>query len=488
MEGGRALRREKAGMTTFSEYDRYDGLGLAELVRRGEVTPRDLLFAAIERIDALDPKINAVVCQLFDKAREQVIAGLPEGPFHGVPFLLKDLYANYAGTPNGNGSRGLGGVVAEFDNELVARFRRAGLLILGKTNSPELGLSVSTEPLANGPTRNPWDLARTAGGSSGGAAAAVAAGMVPLAHGSDGGGSIRIPASACGLFGLKPTRARNPMGPDVGEGWAGLAAHHVITRSVRDSAAMLDATSGAAPGDPYCAPAPARPFLDEVGGDPGRLRIAWCAETGAGEPAHEDCRAALARFLAIAADQGHETEEASPAIHYDELRSALLTVIECHTAETLDLGHPLEQRALREDEVEAVTWLFAEAGRRHSPTDYIRAVNWIHEVGRKLAGFFERFDLYATPTLAQPPVPLGTIDMAKGDLEGFVDAAAAFSPFTALFNISGQPAASIPLHWNREGLPIGVQLAARFGEEATLIRVASRLEQAAPWFDRRPQL
>ena len=474
-------------MTTFDDYEDYDALGLAELVRRGEVGPRDLLFAAIERIDARDPAINAIVQPLFDKAREQVIAGLPEGPFHGVPFLLKDLYVFYPGAPCENGSRLHRGWTVDWESEIVTRYRRAGLVIVGKASTSELGISVSTETAVHGATRNPWSRDRTAGGSSGGSAAAVAAGYVPMAHASDGGGSIRIPASCCGLFGLKPSRGRMTHAPAAGEGWAGLATAHVVSRSVRDSAALLDATCGPAPGDPYTAPPPTRAYLEEVGAEPGSLRIAMTREAPFGVSVHEDCREAVERAARTLEDLGHHVEEAAPDFDEDAMRGALLTVVASNMTDTLDRGNPAEQRPAREDDVERVNWAFAERGRSHSAVDYLRAVYEIHRTGRDVAGFFETYDLFLTPTLAEPPVPLGTI-RTDGDLDSYNARVRDFTPFTPLFNITGQPAASIPLHWNAAGLPIGIQLAARYGDEATLFRVASQLEAAAPWFDRRPAL
>ncbi len=476
-------------MASFAEYQDYDGLGLAALIRAREVSAEEVLEAAIERVEAQNPTIGAVVHCLYDEARLVIRGGVGDGLFAGVPYFLKDLYTFYKGAPLGNGSRLFDGTIAPFDDEMVQRTRRAGLVVFGKTNTSELGLSVSTEPAVYGPTRNPWDLERTAGGSSGGAAAAVAAGMVPLAQASDGGGSIRIPASACGLFGLKPSRARNP----DGAGWAGLAVQHAVTRSVRDSAALLDATSGPASDSATWAPPPPRPFLAEVGVDPGRLRIAWAVSAPDDVPIHLECRAAVESAARLAAELGHDVEEAAPRIDFEVLKRTMIAIVESHVAEALTPGHPLHARPVGPEVVQRTTWAMAESGRRRDAAGYIRASYAAREIGATLARFFTRYDILITPTLAQPPVPLGTIDAESDDLNAFYDAIRAFIPFTQMFNISGQPAASLPLHWTRpgqdnDGLPVGVQIAARVGQEGTLFRLASQFEAARPWFNRRPAL
>jgi len=471
-------------MAGFAEYEDYDGLGLAALIRGGEVSALEVLEAAIERLEARNPAINAIVHRLYERARNEIQAGLGDGAFAGVPFLLKDLYSFAKGAPMGNGSRLFDGYVANFDDESTQRYRRAGLVVFGKTSTSEFGISVSTEPAASGPTRNPWDLSRTAGGSSGGAAAAVAAGIVPLAQASDGGGSIRIPAACCGLFGLKPSRARTP----DGEGWSGLAVRHAITRSVRDSAALLDATHGVAGQSAITAPPPARPFLDEVGADPGRLRIAWAAPVPEGVALDPACRAAAEDAARLAAEQGHHVEPAAPEIDYEQLKRTMIVLVESHVAESLSPGAALLPRAPGPELLQRTTWLMAEAGRRHSAQDYIRAIQAKQEIGARLARFFDRYDVLITPTLALPPVPLGSIDAEGDDLEGFYDGIRAFIPYTQIYNLAGLPAASLPLHWTPEGLPVGVQIGARAGDEATLIRLASQFEAARPWFARRPPL
>jgi amidase len=468
-------------MAEFVEYEDYDGLGLAALIREGEVSRHEVVQCAQERLERLNPGLNAVA---YRRGPDALVAAEPaaDGPFAGVPFLIKDLYCFEKGVPCENGSRLFEGYVPDFDSELVMRQRRAGLVSLGRTTTSEMGLNVSTETAAFGRTRNPWDATRTTGGSSGGSAAAVAAGIVPLAHASDGGGSIRIPAAACGLYGLKPTRARTPSR----EGWAGLSIQHAVTRSVRDSAALLDATGGPTADAPYWAPPPARPFLEEVGADPGRLRVAWTVATHPAVGVHPDCRRAVEDAAALVAELGHEVEEAAPDLDYDKVRRAMLTIVYANTANTLASPHPVRGDAVRADDVEPVTWQMADRGQALSAMDYIRAVEMVTGIRERLAAFFSGYDVLLTPSLAQPPVPLGVLGTLGDDLDGFVAKVLQFAPYTQIFNMSGQPAASIPLYWNAEGLPIGVQAAARFGDEATLIRLSAQLEAARPWFGRRP--
>jgi amidase len=476
----------RCAMAVFAEYDRYDALGLAGLIRDKEVSAAELLETAIARVEAGNPRLNVVVHKLYDRARASIAAGLPQGPLAGVPFMLKDLGAMQKGVPTSFGSRFFDGFVAEIDATITERYRAAGLIVLARTATPELGLNATTEPALHGPTRNPWDATRSAGGSSGGAAAAVAARMLPAAHATDGGGSIRIPASCCGLFGLKPTRARTPAGPLVGEGWSGMSVGHAVTISVRDSAALLDATHGAAPGDPYPATPVARPFLQEVGADPGKLRIALVTAMPDGPPIHPDCIAAAEGAARLCAGLGHHVEPAALPSIPSVFRGATGVIICANLRNTLEQRGRAVGREPGPDDVERITWQMAEKGRRHSASEYAAAVQTIHGVGRTLAPFFARYDLLITPTLAQPPVALGHLDMMLDDLETFTDRLAAFMPFTPIFNVTGQPAASLPLHWNAQGLPIGVQFAARFGDEATLFRIAAQLEAAAPWCERRP--
>jgi Asp-tRNA(Asn)/Glu-tRNA(Gln) amidotransferase A subunit family amidase len=475
-------------MSIDALFDRHDGLGLAELVRRRDVSAKELLDAAIARVEKHNPKLNAVVTRMYDLARAAIGAGLPSGPFTGVPYLLKDLGVLYTGVVTSAGSRAFADAVADHDSELTARLKRAGLVIFGKTNTPELGISPSTEPRLFGPTRNPWNLGYSAGGSSGGAAAAVASGMLPMAHATDGGGSIRIPASCCGLFGLKPTRARNPMGPDVGEGWSGASVGHAVTRSVRDSAALLDATSGPDVGDPYWAPPPAGPFLAEIGRDPGRLRVALATTPWNGRRVDAECAEAARAAARLCERLGHHVEEARPEIDVDALSQAQLVIVSANVRNVLDLRGAARGRAVTPEDVERITWLRAQEALTYTAADYARAILVVHRTGRAVARFFTRHDILVTPTMAHTPFPLGVLDLDTEDVAGFVEARLRSTAFTSLFNSSGNPAMSVPLAGSREGLPIGVQFVAPFGDEARLFRLGAQLEAAQPWADRRPRL
>jgi amidase len=468
------------------DYERFDGLGLAELVKTRQVSARELLHAAIERVERRNPSINAVVNRLFDEAEATIAGGLPSGPFTGVPYLLKDLGVYYAGTATSAGAAFLREAMADHDSEIVARMKRAGLVIFGKTNTSEFGLSSSTEPRLYGPTRNPFNLAFSAGGSSGGAAAAVASAMVPMAHASDGGGSIRIPASCCGLFGLKPNRARNPMGPDFGEGWSGASVSHAVTRSVRDSAALLDATAGPDIGDPYWAPPPARPYLMEVGADPGHLKIAFSTTAWNGQEVDPQCVAAVVAAAKLCESLGHHLEPAAPDFDAEEHAGAMRIIVGANTRRALEVRAATLGRDPTADDVEPVTWSTAEIGRTATASDYTHALVSIHRIGRLVARFFCRFDILLTPTLCRPPYKLGTLAMTGVDPKIFMQAILSTTAFTSLFNTCGNPAMSVPLHWSANGLPIGVQFAAAFGDEATLLRLAGQLEAACPWGDRRP--
>jgi len=470
----------------MNHYEGHDALGLAELVRHGETSPSELLDAALARIDARNPALNAVVTPLADAARREVAAGLPTGPFTGVPFLVKELVASVAGAATSAASRLYRNNIATADSEIVARFRRAGLVIAGKTNSPEFGLSPTTESRLYGVTRNPWRLDLAPGGSSGGAAAAVAAGIVPVAHATDGGGSIRIPASACGLFGLKPTRARISAGPEGGEGLSGLAIQHVVSRSVRDSAAMLDAIAGPLPGDPYAAAPPERPWLEEVSRSPGRLRIAFARRAPTGVAVHADCVAAVEDAARLCESLGHAVEEASPTFDAAALERGFMTVFGAHIMANISraTGGALPDREL----VEPLTYAIAERARGLSAAEFIVTLHSLHREARRIAAFFERHDVWLTPTLAQPPLPIGHFDIESSDVDAWIARLAGFIPFTYPFNVTGQPAMSVPLSWNDAGLPIGCQFVGRYGDEATLFRLAAQLEQARPWFDRRPAL
>lgn len=473
-------------MAKLDELTSFDALALADLVRRKEVKPIELLEAAIERIERLNPTLNAVVTPMYEQARAAAAGKLPDGPFTGVPFLIKDLGAVYAGVPMTMGSSVMRNFVPDHDNELVARLKRAGLIILGKTNTPEFGILPTTEPRLFGPSRNPWDVNRTTGGSSGGSAAAVAARWVPMAHANDGGGSIRIPASCCGLFGLKPTRARNPMGPDFGDIFTGLVADHAVTRSVRDSAALLDATSGPDVGDPYWAPPPLRPFLQEVGADPGKLRIAFTTTAATGVKVHGDCVSAVREAAALCASLGHEVVEASPAVNRELVTRSFMVLWSSGCAWTIDGIGLATGRTLTREQFEPLTWGLYEMGRQQTASAYLLSLAFLQRVARDIARFFLVYDVCLTPTLSEPPVPLGTFDSPPEDPLQGLRRAEAFVPFTPICNATGQPAMSVPLYWNAAGLPVGVHFIGRFGDEATLFRLAAQLESARPWAGRRP--
>jgi amidase len=464
-----------------------DATAMAELVASGRVQPVELVDAAIARIERLNPTLNAIITPLYDQAREAARGPLPGGPFRGVPFLLKDVLGFMAGVRQTSGSAFLSGFVPDHDSELVVRFKKAGFVILGKTNAPELGILPTTEPRLYGPARNPWNLERTTGGSSGGAAAAVASGMVPAAHANDGGGSIRIPASCCGLFGLKPTRGRNPLGPDLGDIMGGLVAEHVLTRSVRDSAAVLDATCGPDIGDPYCAPPRERPYREEVGRDPGRLRIALTtAAAPSGAPIHADCIMAARDAAALCETLGHHVEEAAPQIDAPLFLQSFISIWAAGCAATIDGMASVTGRKPSAAQFEILTWALYEMGRQVSGPNYILAQMLIQRESRKIARFMEQYDAWLTPTLAEPPVPLGSFDSTPADPLAGLRRAIEFVPFTGFANATGQPAMSVPLAWNADGLPVGVHFIGRFGDEATLLRLAAQLEAARPWSHRRP--
>ncbi|MEJ2007729.1 MAG: amidase, partial [Acidobacteriota bacterium] len=418
-------------MPTDEGFAFMDATGLAELVRRKQVKPVELVEAAIERIERLNPRLNAVITPMYEQARETAQGVLPDGPFRGVPFLLKDLQAAYAGVRLAWGTAFLRNFVPDHDSELVARLKRAGLVILGKTNTPEFGIVPTTEPRLFGATRNPWDLDRSPGGSSGGSAAAVAAGIVPMAHANDGGGSIRIPASCCGLFGLKPTRARNPLGPDIGDVMGGLVVEHAVTRSVRDSAALLDATAGPDIGDPYWAPPRQRPYAEEVGIDPGRLRIAFTTTAATGAKIHPDCVEAVQDAARLCADLGHEVSEGSPDINGPMLVQAFTTVWAAGCASGIDGLAFLTGNSPKQDLFEPLTWAIYERGQRTTGSAYLLAQTVLQQISRQVARFMEQYDAWLTPTLAEPPVPLGTFDSTPDNpMRGF-DRAVKYVPFTA---------------------------------------------------------
>ncbi|MFO1061374.1 MAG: amidase family protein [Dongiaceae bacterium] len=479
-------------MAGFAEYAEHDGLGLADLVRRGETTPRELFDAAMAALERIQPGINAIACTMegeAERALRDVAPGGPlaDAPFAGVPFLAKDLVISYAGLPTSCGSRLTHGFTRPFDSELVARFRRAGLVTIAKTTTPELGLCASTESVLHGATRNPWHLGRAAGGSSGGSAASVAAGIAPIGHANDGGGSIRLPASCCGLVGLKPTRGRNPLGPDQGEMWAGLVAEHVVTRSVRDSAAMLDCCAGPAPGDPYQAPAGAQPFLAALEREPPPLRVAVMVETFAGDAVDPACRQAVLDTAALLEQLGHGVDRAAPRFDVAAYARAHAVILAAYLASFVDDVAAELGRTPGPDNLEPMTRWAVEEGRRLTAGDLVRAEAAVNAVSRQVAPFFAEWDILLTPTLASPPVPIGHLFGGEDGAE-LRRRTLAFAPFTHLFNGTGQPAISLPAGWDPDGLPIGVQLVAGYAEDALLLQLAAQLEGARPWRHRRPVL
>ena len=475
-------------MSNQNEIAFMDATAQAELVRRKEIKPIELVENAIERIERLNPTLNAVVTPMYDEARAIAAGQLPDGPFTGVPFLLKDLGAFCAGVRLTMGSAFMKDFVPDHDTELVKRYRRSGLIILGKTNTPEYGLYGTTEPHLFGPSRNPWNTDRSTSGSSGGTAAAVASGMVPMAHGNDGGGSIRGPASFCGLYGLKPTRARNPFGPDFGDLVGGLPSEHVLTRSVRDSAAALDATSGPDVGDPYWAPPPEGPFLDELGKDPGRLHVALTAEVPGGTPVHDDCVAAAREAAELCQRLGHEVEEAIPTITEpaDRIKEAYDLLWPVFASWMINSAARASGRTPTEDQFEPTTWELYRRGEEVTAAQFLMANETFQRLARDIARFHLDYDVWLTPADANPPFLIDSPQPSLEDTPGDTALAVALSTFTQLHNITGQPAASIPLHWNAEGIPIGVQIATPFGDEATMFRLSAQMERALPWAHRRP--
>jgi amidase len=476
-----------------TELSLLDATAHAELVRSGEAKPSELVEAAIARAERLDPQLGAIVSRQFERARSEAASeALPEGPLRGVPYLLKDLGAYLDSDPVYSGMQALRSVDAREsgDAHFAGQLRAAGMISLGRTNSPELGILPTTEPHSTGPSHNPWNLAHSPGGSSGGSAAAVAAGIVPAAHASDGGGSIRIPAAHCGLVGLKPSRGRNSFGPASGERWAGCSCEGFVTRSVRDTALLLDVTRGSAAGDPYTAPPPARAYADEIAAAPGRLRIGVMTQGPRGSAVAPDCVAAAERAGALLESLGHEVEAAHPAALDDPgAPGAFVSIVAVSTARVLDRVGARLGKTLTADDVEPLTWAVAEIGRGRTAVEYLTAVETMHAHGRKLAAWWSGgFDLLVTPTCAEPPPPLGVFAQSADAPLAAYARAAPFGAYTLHFNMSGQPGVSLPLHGSADGLPVGVHFVAAFGREDLLIRTAAQLEQAAPWADRLPPL
>ncbi|MXX00899.1 MAG: amidase [Acidimicrobiia bacterium] len=475
-------------MSLRADYLRYDGMGLTALVARGEVHPGELLDEALRRVEAVDHRLGAMASTMEEEARRQIARGEVTGPFGGTPFLLKDLRAQYAGTPTSAGSRFFAGAVPEYHTEVVRRHRRAGLVTFGKTKTPELGCNLATEPRYGGPARNPWNTALIPGGSSGGAAALVAARVAPLAHATDGGGSIRIPAACCGLFGLKPTRGRTPAGPDRGEGWGGLSTEHAVSLTVRDSALLLDVTAGPDPGAPYYPASPPGSFLSVVGADPGRLRIGFSLHTPRGHDLHPDHRRVTEETALLCEELGHIVEEASPSWDLNQAGSAYSTVVNANVARTVEDRARTLGRPPGPDDLEAGVRHRVEEGNRTGALAYLEALDAIHRVGRQVSGFFETHHAWLTPTVASPPPPLGTFNADSEDTAQFRSLIGRFSPFCSVANMTGQPAMSVPLGETLDRLPVGVHFLGRYGDEATLLMLAAQLEEARPWFGRRPAL
>jgi len=456
-----------------------DATAQAELVRTRAVRPDELIEAAIRRIETLNPVLNAVVATRFDEALAEAKHGLPAGPFAGVPFLVKDTFTDVAGLPSTDSSRLFADRVASRDSEVVARARIAGLVVLGKTNAPEFGKNASTEPVLFGPARNPWRRTHSTGGSSGGSAAAVAAGMAPVAHGNDAGGSIRIPAAICGLFGFKPSRGLVPAAPHAFAFSYPLGTHHGLPRSVRDSAALLDVVSGPLAGAAYAVPAHTGAYLAEVGRPPGRLRIGWTTTTVTGLPSHPECAAAAERMATLCAALQHDVEPAQLPQEVQIAHTASYAVMMAAVALVIDRRLAELGRALREDDIEPFTRFLLEQGRGISGGQIMQFLQELELAGRAVAPFFTRYDVLLTPTIPVPTPTLGTLDTARVD--AMVTHAGVFTGFTGLFNVTGQPAMSIPCGFDSQGLPLGVHFAAAFGRDDLLLRLAAQIEDAAPW-------
>lgn len=481
-----ASAHKAAGSTSLLRS--HDAMGLAELVRSRKVSPLELLNLAIAETDRLNPRLNFIAQNHYAYGRAAIARGLPQGPFTGVPWLLKDLNTYLAGEITGNGSRYYRDNRVTFTSELVRRYERAGLVIFGKTTVPEFGLTATTESKATGLTRNPWNLDHITGGSSGGSAAAVAAGVLPAAHATDGGGSIRIPASCCGLFGLKPSRGRMPMGPPRTEGWGGMSTHHAVTRSVRDSAALLDATHGLEIGSRYGAPTPEHSYLSEVTRSPGRLRIALDVTPAAGTPVDPECVAAVRDAARLCERLGHHVEEAAPKLDLAAIGRASFTIISSSLAADIEARRIATGIAPGPDVLEMVSLTYYNMGLKTAGIDMARANNDLQTAAITVATFMQDYDVVLSPTLASPPPKLGILGLSPEDINSYFKAITAFVPFTGLQNQTGQPSMSVPLGMSRDGLPIGVMFSGRYGDEGLLFRLAGQLEQAAPWASRTPRV
>jgi amidase len=468
----------------FKEYGSFDAVGLADLVRKKQVGASELLDEAIARTARVDGDINAVVVKHYDYAKRQIDQGLPDGPFTGVPFLLKDLEL-LEGTRTTSGASVYRDNIADHTGTLAQRFLATGVAIFGKTSTPEFGLMPTTEPRLFGPTRNPWNLAHSSGGSSGGAGAAVAARILPVAHASDGGGSIRIPASASGVFGLKPTRARNPIGPDRGEGWGGFSIGHVVSISVRDSAVMLDAIHGPEPSSPYMAPPPQRPYAEEARRDPGRLRIAFSDKSPYGDAIDPEVAAAVRDVANLLATLGHHVEQRAPALAADPA-AVMAVMVSASIGLNLRVAEQRFGRTMTDQDFEILTLASAHNAQKTTATDYLAAQLSAFHISRALAEFFGGCDVFLCPTLCSPPLRIGELNPMSQDLSHIAPILRRYMPGTSMFNMSGQPSMSVPLAWNSAGLPLGMMFSARFGDEATLFRLAGQLEQERPWRGKLP--
>ena len=462
-----------------SEYFSYDALGLAELVRTKQISSIELLEVAIALTEKLDPKLNAVPIKHFELARENLKNNTDSGIFNGVPFLLKDLNNYLKGTVTSGGSRVLENITADHTSELVKRTLDSGLNIFGKTNSPELGLTVTTEPVLYGPTRNPWDLDRSSGGSSGGASSAVSAGIIPMAQASDGGGSIRIPASCCGLFGLKPTRARTPLGPVSLEGWGGQSIFHCVSVSVRDSAALLDVTSGPEKGAPYRSAYQEKSFLEQINIEPGNLKIGYLEDSSIS--VDEDVKEVMNSTIDLCQKLGHSVESTKINFSSEEISLAIITIISSNVSYAVKSQSDQTGREVSNEYFENVTLQMAENGNNFSASDYVNAIKINHRLGQELEKMFDQYDVLLSPVLASPPVKIGTIDMNTNDMKTYVERLTKYSPFTGIFNQSGQPSMSVPLFRTKDNLPVGSMFSAAFGNENLLFSLAGQLEQAQPW-------
>lgn len=493
---------------TFEEYQKNDALGLAQLIKKKEIQAAELFDLAVGRAQEANPKINAIVQETYDYGRKMMENLDGMGPFSGLPFLIKDLGIFVKGLPLRSGCRGYKDFVCPEDSELTKRLRKAGFIFMGKTNTPEFGLTPFTEPRLFGPSRNPWNLERSTGGSSGGSAASVAAGIVPLATASDGGGSIRIPASCCGLFGMKPSRGRITLGPQYGDLWEGGVVEGCVSRSVRDTAAYLDAMQGAGVGESYIIEPPERPYLEEVQKDPGSLRIAFNTSTPFGTSPEESCKEAVLNAAKLLADLGHEVEEVELPYRQEDLTQTFITVVYAQTAATLQvLEEYLGRKVGFASDVEPATWVMGRLGKTFSAQEYAyQKLKWA-EMTRRIGAFHQKYDLILTSTLGMEPFEIGALQTSaaelrlaklflnlglgsvlKSKLKSLAQKTFSWIPYTAFANMTGQPSMSVPLHWSEKGLPVGVMFSGRVGEEGLLFRLAGQLEKAQPWFDKVPEV